>query len=124
MRVIAQLNHNWGSWVVTTPATCDADGEEKRTCTLCGDTETSPIAQLSGIPSGCHFNSAITYGSFTVTSGGKSQSYRVGNYGSWWSSTESDVGNAYDRYINYNYDYMGEYDDYKSDGFSVRCIMN
>ena len=32
--------HVWGDWEVTTPATEDEPGEETRTCTLCGATET------------------------------------------------------------------------------------
>ena len=31
--------HDWGEWVVTTPATCTEDGEKTRTCNACGETE-------------------------------------------------------------------------------------
>lgn len=31
--VIPALGHEWGGWIVTTPATCTAEGEETRTCT-------------------------------------------------------------------------------------------
>jgi uncharacterized protein (TIGR02145 family) len=40
--------HTWGDWVVTTQATCDAQGVETRTCTQDGSTETRAIAQLTG----------------------------------------------------------------------------
>ena len=35
--------HVWGEWVVTTEPTTEAAGEETRTCTLCGETESQPI---------------------------------------------------------------------------------
>ena len=31
----ATCTHQYGSWTVVIPATCDSDGTEKRTCTLC-----------------------------------------------------------------------------------------
>ena len=45
----------YGSWEVTTPATCQAKGEETRTC-ACGESETRSIAK-----------NAHTYGSWEVT---------------------------------------------------------
>jgi len=38
-------NHTWGNWIVKTPATPTADGEETRTCSICGEKETCPIEQ-------------------------------------------------------------------------------
>jgi len=29
---VIEKNHSWGNWIVTTPATCKADGEETKTC--------------------------------------------------------------------------------------------
>ena len=37
------LGHNWGNWVVTTPATCTSNGVQTRTCGRCGMTETNSI---------------------------------------------------------------------------------
>lgn len=37
--------HAWGEWTVTTPATCEAEGVETRTCE-CGESETRPVAAL------------------------------------------------------------------------------
>lgn len=37
--------HAWGEWTVTTPATCEAEGVETRTCE-CGESETRAIAAL------------------------------------------------------------------------------
>ena len=38
--------HVWGDWEETTPATTEADGEETRTCSGCGETETRAIPKL------------------------------------------------------------------------------
>ena len=38
--------HDWGEWVVTTPATCTENGEKNRTCNACGKEETSNIPAL------------------------------------------------------------------------------
>ena len=38
--------HDWGEWVVTTPATCTENGEKTRTCNACGKEETSNIPAL------------------------------------------------------------------------------
>ena len=35
--------HEWGEWEVTTPATCVAEGEQKRVCSKCGAEETEVI---------------------------------------------------------------------------------
>ena len=42
---IPKLGHDWGDWVVTTPATATTDGVETRTCKRdgCGKTETQSI---------------------------------------------------------------------------------
>lgn len=40
---IAALGHEWGEWAVTREATGDSDGEESRTCSRCGKTETRAI---------------------------------------------------------------------------------
>lgn len=38
--------HEWSGYVVTTAATCTENGEEKRTCSLCGEEESKIIAPL------------------------------------------------------------------------------
>ena len=37
--------HTYGEWVVTTPATETADGEQTRECTVCGYEETQTIPE-------------------------------------------------------------------------------
>ena len=42
---VSQLahKHSWGKWTVTKKATCTEKGERKRTCSVCGKTETQEI---------------------------------------------------------------------------------
>ena len=42
----APENHTWSQWTVTKEATCTEDGEETRTCSDCGKTETRSISAL------------------------------------------------------------------------------
>ena len=45
---LAPTGHNWGDWVVETPATCEEDGVEKRTCKNDGThVERQPIPALN-----------------------------------------------------------------------------
>jgi len=70
------------------------------------------------------------YGFSAIPSGyGSSGSYSiyfyyVGDYGAWWSAAEFSANRAYDRSIDYNFDYViyGYYD--KSDFLSVRCLQD
>jgi uncharacterized protein (TIGR02145 family) len=50
--------------------------------------------------------------------------YLVGDFGFWWTATERDAANAYER--NMGWDDEGMVDDYgdKNVGFSVRCVGN
>ncbi len=65
---------------------------------------------------------------FTVLPGG----YRnlsgtcnsIGNFGSWWSATQSSAANAYYRYLYYDASSVNSYDYFKTIGFSVRCIKD
>ena len=43
---IAPLGHDWGEWKATKEATEEAAGEETRTCSRCGESETREIAKL------------------------------------------------------------------------------
>lgn len=40
-------SHEWSDWTVVTPASCTANGEQTRTCSLCKEVETSAIATIS-----------------------------------------------------------------------------
>ena len=48
----------------------------------------------------------------------------LGKYGYWWSSTEYSGTNAWNRYLNYDYDQVGRGNYYKAGGFSVRCLKD
>ncbi len=43
---IAAKGHTWGEWKVTKAATTSAEGEQTRTCSVCGETETHKIPKL------------------------------------------------------------------------------
>ncbi len=42
--------HTWGEWTVTRPATAEVDGEQSRTCSVCGKTETRAIEYVPEAP--------------------------------------------------------------------------
>jgi uncharacterized protein (TIGR02145 family) len=50
--------------------------------------------------------------------------YYAGRYGYWWTATEHDNDYAYRRVMYYSDDYMSEDLNYKSYGFSVRCVKD
>ena len=51
--------------------------------------------------------------------------YRIGNYGSWWSSTEDGTDDAWDRHLDYGYSSVGRGSGLsKGYGFSVRCVRD
>jgi uncharacterized protein (TIGR02145 family) len=74
------------------------------------NTDATNESGFSGLPGG--FRGDIgTFGS-------------VGYVGYWWSSTESGANNAWTRYLNYNDGNVVSHYDYKSLGFSVRCLRD
>jgi uncharacterized protein (TIGR02145 family) len=48
----------------------------------------------------------------------------AGNFGYWWTATEYGSGYAYNRYMHYDDDGVGENYGDKSYGFSVRCVRD
>ena len=48
--VLPPTGHNYGDWVVTTPATTSSEGEETRVCTRCQAAETRAIDRLPAEP--------------------------------------------------------------------------
>ena len=48
----------------------------------------------------------------------------AGNNGNWWSGTEYSSTNAYNRNLNYNNADLNRNNNYKSNGFSVRCLRD
>ncbi len=47
---VEPLGHDWGAWTVTKKAGAGEAGEETRTCSRCGQTETRAIAALDSSP--------------------------------------------------------------------------
>lgn len=48
----------------------------------------------------------------------------IGDFGNWWSSTESNFNSAVVVLLHYNLKYISNYDGIKNYGFSVRCIKD
>lgn len=48
----------------------------------------------------------------------------LGNYGIWWSATEYDTDNAWNRTLGYSNAYLSSNFNDKQDGFSVRCVRD
>ncbi|MDR2581100.1 MAG: fibrobacter succinogenes major paralogous domain-containing protein [Fibromonadaceae bacterium] len=48
----------------------------------------------------------------------------VGNFGFWWSATESDASNAWFRSMNYNFSNVPRFNDRREHLFSVRCVKD
>ena len=79
-----------------------------------------------------HWNSPNTGATnetgFTALPGGyrySSGTFRyVGDYGLWWSATESNASNAWSRSVGYSYSYVGRVSRDKELGFSVRCLRD
>jgi uncharacterized protein (TIGR02145 family) len=65
------------------------------------------------------FDFAALPGGYGSSDGGF---YDAGNFGVWWSSTEDDVSNAYNRYMDYYDEDVYWDDDDKGNLFSVRCL--
>ncbi len=50
--------------------------------------------------------------------------YNVGSFGFWWSSTQFSANKAYDHYLYYASEGTFKFNDYKSNGYSVRCVKD
>ncbi len=50
--------------------------------------------------------------------------YTIGNYGYWWSATESNANNAWDRLMYCDYSNVTRDGSNKEVGFSVRCVRD
>jgi len=50
--------------------------------------------------------------------------YDAGDAGYWWTAPEYSGGNAYNRHMYYNYDFVGEHYVDKDIGYSVRCVKD
>ena len=69
------------------------------------------LAGFSALPGGMRDETTLTY-------------YDLGNYGFWWSATETAPNNASVKKLLYNQDGIQNQEMPKIQGFSVRCIVN
>lgn len=74
-------------------------------------------------------NSGATNSSgFTAFPGGNRYGngayFSIGYYGGWWSSTEVDTTSAWYRNMNYDNGNVNRFDNYKTIGFSIRCLRD
>jgi len=118
----------WKSYTSGGSKTCpnckdwSAEYRRKVPCHTCKDTRSvlaptvthsgngSNSSGFSGLPGGPRYND----GPFS----------NVGNYGYWWSSTENDATNAWNRNLNYNYGDVNRSGNNKGLGLSVRCLRD
>jgi hypothetical protein len=48
----------------------------------------------------------------------------LGNNANWWSATENDASNAWNRNLNYNNSQVNRNNNNKTNGFSLRCVRD
>jgi uncharacterized protein (TIGR02145 family) len=72
--------------------------------------KTTAVTSMAGLPGGNRNNN----GTFN----------NVGNNGNWWSSTENNTTNAWNRNLNYNNGNINRNNNNKQNGFSVRCLRD
>jgi uncharacterized protein (TIGR02145 family) len=76
--------------------------------------EATNISGFTGLPGGAIVSIYNDNGKFDY----------VGDYGYWWSSSESNKLNAWSFYLRYDYGNLGRSDSRKVQGFSVRCLKD
>ena len=67
---VVECTHSWGEWVVTTEPTATEDGEETRTCSLCGATETQVVPATGVEEPECTCSATVSVTGTTVTVSG------------------------------------------------------
>ncbi len=103
--------------------------------TILGGTSVAGGAMKAVSSLWCSPNTGATNSSgFTAFPGGNNQSgnhyyagaafYRIGKDGLWWSSSEYSSNHAWSRGLYYNYALSFRVNDYKTKGFSVRCLRD
>ena len=84
-------------------------------CAVGNNPSANNATVFSARPAGYYDGSYYNFGS----------SYNLfGNYAYFWSATQNDSYSAYSRFLNYYYAGVYRYYDYKSYGYSVRCVRN
>ena len=118
----------WKSYTNGGSKTClnckgwNAEYRKKVPCHTCKDTRSVPAPTKTNPGNGTNSSG------FSGLPGGN-RNYdgtfdTIGNYGYWWSSTEDDTANAWNRTLSYNYGSVNRDYNYKTNGFSVRCLRD
>jgi hypothetical protein len=74
------------------------------------NTGASNTSTFTGLPGGCRYD----FGGYSD----------IGDYGFWWTSSQSSIMNAYKRYLHYSDTNFSHSASIKYFGFSVRCIKD
>ena len=117
----ARIPHNYELWVASFfhPAT----HKTGKDLPCCGKRYCFVIA---GDVCALH-TSRISRGSFILPGGYRNNNgdyNNVGNNGNWWSSTQNDSNNAWNRNLNYNNTNVNRNNNNTQNGFSVRCLRD
>ncbi len=81
--VVVATGHSWGKWTTTVEASTSSEGQEKRTCSVCGRSETRTIEKLPVAEVTLDYAAAEAYGN----------QYAASVYG-WSVNTSLNSGNA------------------------------
>ena len=90
----------------------------------------SPLAARQGIKFAASENGIVKSleAAFTALPGGYRNNNgtfnNIGNNGNWWSATENNTSNAWNRNLNYNNSNANRNNNNKNNGFSVRCVRD
>jgi uncharacterized protein (TIGR02145 family) len=105
-----------------------SDAEWTTLTTFLGDNAGGKMKEIGDTHWGGSNTAATNSSGFTALPGGtrvpNGLFYEIGYNGYWWSSTESDTTNAWYRYLNYNNGFVNRTNNYKTFGFSVRCLRD
>jgi uncharacterized protein (TIGR02145 family) len=104
-----------------------SDKEWQKLVDFAGDNKVAVTKLKAKISWNYNGSGTDDYG-FAALPGGNGNSggsfFNVGNNGNWWSATEDDANNAWDRNMGYGYIKVNRSNSYKSYLFSVRCVQD
>jgi uncharacterized protein (TIGR02145 family) len=86
-----------------------------------GDEVAGKILKASSVNGVDVFGFSALPGGIGISGGGF---FNAGDYGYWWSATESDASYAWRRYMSYSRAGVGRSNDDKANLFSVRCLQD
>ena len=118
----------WKGWETGGSKTCpncsdwNAEYRRKVPCHVCKDSRSvpSPVVKHSGNGT----NSSGFNGQAGGYRLGNGNFYDVGSYGNWWSSSEKNETNAWNRNLNYDKSNVNRNNNNKENGLSVRCLRD